>query len=464
MSLDLRWMYLYGMIAIIMVALFPRSVSAQSSNINETAATYIGDVTHAGTTMADLLLNQQETTSTRLWLINHYCDTLLQKRKDMWWENEMNVWYVDHQGYRYDPRQSLFMFVLCVGIDEKNNGKKIAGNDYKYRNYKEEFDTISYEWTIQAPKINDFLKDEWTSTYDFNEVRWLPDQSALDADDNDGEECDPSTTMQGCQFTEFAPRIFNAIMNDYSNLKLASIYGYSYGDTPEAIEKSIQDFANSYFGVDPEIDKDWPCNDSSIHYLWNKNLEWDKQHCAHPKTYSMVEQTLLSAQRLTQDTVLIDGKKLLESGECDDRYSTQNNLFRCALVSRGESFATTDMQTFENLLLNEMMYYHLFLSYYGGEIAWNPRYNPLTVGSFSFSAQRNEKEVGQIVREQYLSTQAIAHMRRLLAHVYTTYPVHVWLMAYMEDLLMYRSVLLRLRTPTNQLYYTWRNAQSCEAP
>ncbi|MBP7848136.1 hypothetical protein KA013_02855 [Patescibacteria group bacterium] len=55
----------------------------QSENINETILSYVGDISHEGTTMADLLLNQQETTSTRLGLINHYCDTLLHKRKDM---------------------------------------------------------------------------------------------------------------------------------------------------------------------------------------------------------------------------------------------------------------------------------------------------------------------------------------------------------------------------------------------
>ncbi len=446
---------------------FFSTVSAQSSEINETLSTYVGDISHDGTTMTDLLLNQQETTNTRLWLINHYCDTLLHTRKQVGGEHDMTVREVNHEWYRYDPRQSLFMYVLCVGVDEKNNGRKIAGEPYKYRNYKKVFESISYEddgGKIAPPKITDILRDERTTKFDFNKVRWLADQSTLDADDNDGEECDPATTMQGCQFTEFAPKIFNTIMNDYGNLKLAAIYGYIYGDSEEQVDKSIEAFSNAYFGVDKEIDKDGPCNDLSVIYLSNQELEWDKKQCQHPKTYSMLKQTLLSAKRLAEDTVLLDPKKLLEEGTCDDRYNTTNNLLKCSLSNRGESFTTSDMSTFQNLLLNEVMYYHLFLSYYGGEISANPKYNPLSIWSFSFSAERNQKEIGQITREQYLSFQAMDQMRRLLAHMYTTYPVHIWLMAYLEDLLIYRSVLIKLRTPTDQLYYTRRNAQSCQAP
>ncbi len=439
----------------------------QSENINETILSYVGDITHEGTTMADLLLNQQETTSTRLGLINHYCDTLLHKRKDMWGEYEMALREINHNGFRYDPRQSLFMYVLCVWVDEKNNGRKVGSEDYKYRDYKSEFESITYKddgGEVVPPNLTELLKEEWTSDFDFNDIRWLPDQSVLDADDNDGEQCDPGTTMQWCQFTEFAPRVFNTIMNDYGNLKLAGIYGYIYGESEEQIDKSIEAFSQAYFGIDPKIDKDNPCNDGSIIYLTDKKLEWDKEHCSHPRTHSMVKQTMLSAKRLTEDTVLLDGKKLLEEGDCTDRFNTTNNLIRCSLSNRGESFATSDMSTFQNLLLNEVMYYNLFLSYYGGEISANPKYNPLNLGSVSFSTDRNAKEIGQITREQFLAQEAMDQMNRLLAHIYTTYPVHVWLMAYLEDLLAYRATLIKLWTPTNQLYYTRRNAQSCQAP
>ena len=73
-------------------------------------------------------------------LILHYCDTLFQKEhaKD---GNKILISYAD---YIYDPRQSLFVYSLCVNIDELSNGRNILNEKYVYRNYKREFDTISY--------------------------------------------------------------------------------------------------------------------------------------------------------------------------------------------------------------------------------------------------------------------------------------------------------------------------------
>lgn len=39
-------------------------------------------------------------------IVQSFCDTVLRQRKDI----EIESWYFDHQEYRYDPRQSLFMY------------------------------------------------------------------------------------------------------------------------------------------------------------------------------------------------------------------------------------------------------------------------------------------------------------------------------------------------------------------
>ena len=41
--------------------------------------------------------------------------------------------------------------------------------------------------------------------------------------------------MANCKFMNFAPNIYSAILNDISNIKLASIYGYKYNSNEISI-------------------------------------------------------------------------------------------------------------------------------------------------------------------------------------------------------------------------------------
>jgi hypothetical protein len=47
-----------------------------------------------------------------------------------------------------------------------------------------------------------------------------------------------------------------------------------------------------------------------------------------------------------------------------------------------------------------------------------------------------------------------------LKNMYSTFPVHIWLMAYYEDLLVFRKNFVKIYTPIHQLYYKLENQQN----
>lgn len=97
---------------------------------------------------------------------------------------------------------------------------------------------------------------------DLNAIREIPAQPALDGK-TAYTPCNPAESMQACQFSRFLPRIRKTIMNDYSNLRLGSLYGYKFVTAPaanssssspevdpEELKKAVRAFSDAYFGDD----------------------------------------------------------------------------------------------------------------------------------------------------------------------------------------------------------------------
>ncbi|USN55736.1 MAG: hypothetical protein H6765_03995 [Candidatus Peribacteria bacterium] len=266
--------------------------------------------------------------------------------------------------------------------------------------------------------------------------------------------------MNGCHLSSVLPVIFKHVMNDISNVKLATLYGATEGTKNEEREKAIREFATSYFGEYPigEGDGMIPCRDPDTHYLSPKVLEGDQKHCSHPKTYKLVDEVIKSAHGLLTDNIFLDGPKVIKE-TCED---PKDNLFACAFSNYGEYFAESDWNTFQNLYLNELMFYRLFADYYSNQIRFNTKYAPISNKPVSDIDQLIQEEVANMFLETQISQQAVSQMMRMLTQVASTYPLHVALMAYLEDLINYRRTLINIYTPINQLFYTWRNAQACQ--
>lgn len=406
-------------------------------------ATYLWKISDGAlhdVSMINLLINKQEQSDQRKGLIFHFCDTLLQKRADGQNMDADKICF-DYDGFRYDPRQSMFMYALCVNAEEKNEDPLF--ND-PVREYKKSFPFAEY--------VEENL--------DLNTLRKIGDQH----------DCSPRKSMQDCQFSRFLPQLFGNIMNTYANMKLATIYGYKYvkedmgeEERNTKIQAAIDDFSDSYFAP-PTPTKNSPadneCGEAGIKYLSLVNKTWDKKHCSHPQTNAMMVETIKSTQRLIKDIDWLKADEII-ANTCDPN-KRNDDLLACAFSSHGDYFVETDWSSFQNLYLNELMYFSLFVEYYSNQVIDKVGYNPFTVWSISHAAQRNKKEYTLLINELSLHHEAAFQSMRLLSQLYTAYPLHVAMMAYLEDLQMYRTELVKLYTPLNQLYYLFRNVQACQ--
>lgn len=66
--------------------------------------------------------------------------------------------------------------------------------------------------------------------------------------------------MQSCQLSTIVPRILERVLNEYTNLKMAAIYGYRYGNSREDRQRAISAFVDRHFNGDI-LDPNSPCND-----------------------------------------------------------------------------------------------------------------------------------------------------------------------------------------------------------
>lgn len=281
-------------------------------------------------TLADVLLNYQITITQQRNTILHFCDAILHK-KSVTNLPDLSYRYFIVEHSLYDPRQSYFVYSLCVNIDEKSVGKTFAGEKYKERNYKDVFTTVSYPHSSDTVDITKTIKPD----LDLNEIWGIPRQQALD-NEIAYSACDPSTSMQACKFSRILPTIFKTIMNDITNLRIASIYGYEEfgsGDTAADIvqkeQEVLEKFATSYFGQqgDPLV----PCNDAGYHYLYPDTLKGDKAHCSHPKTAEYFLDIVRGSRRLTQKTTLLVADEIFPL-ECHrEQEEMVGNLMACAM-------------------------------------------------------------------------------------------------------------------------------------
>jgi hypothetical protein len=407
----------------------------QSCNMSydEIVMKVVGGLTDQANTYTDALVNNRPKDRNMRGMLLHFCDVMLGVSKDvtLW---SASFCYGDTQ---YNPKQSLFMYSLCVNMDKAP----------WHSSYKDQFKAT------EDFDIEKFFKDDVT---DLNDVWNIPSQESLDSNSS-YHACNPKTSMGECNFTNFLPDIYQSIMNDLSNIKLASIYGYKYkAEDQNERSKAISDFAKTFFA-----DQDRPelaCNAKDIHYLRGTQMQDNQSiHCSHPKTYQYMDEMIKSAGKLVKKTELLDGKAIMEL-ECKNPYK---NPMSCAMATTGGRVLDNSWTHFQNVILNEQMYYNLFLAYYQGIMDLFINIKPLSYKNIGVATERDSYESLVIIQEQELAQQAMYQMLRQLKNLYATFPIHIGLLAYYEDILMLRNRFMTLYTPLHQLYYEFRNTQEC---
>lgn len=340
-------------------------------------------------------------------IVSSYCNVVLNKTPYKAFSNSTFV---------YAPNKSFFIYHLCNYVDT---------------DYAKNFWQGKKNW---VESIYEYKKD-----YD---IRNYFDSSLAS-------KCDPEETdMNGCNFSEFIPKIFAWILNEIWNIKLANIYGFSMWETDEIVKK----FSNQYYPTKDCWDK---------YYLSPDQLEDNIAFCSHPKTYKILVDTIKNVQMSIEKSKFIEAENLLDV----DKKETKSNG-KCSDKSIKSAFSncSSSWSDFKNVLYNELFYYNMFVAYYLSVIRDEPRFNTFAITSDVSSEIDNANlEVYLMQKEIEVSPKAIEQMDKVLRNVYATYPIHIWLLAYYEDLIKFRSRLSKLYTPIHQLYYKLRNVQDVSA-
>ena len=237
---------------------------------------------------------------------------------------------------------------------------------------------------------------------------------------------------ENCDVAELADNLFTLILSELFTIREATVFG---------IKWNVKDFSNG------ETLKKWK-NKFIEDYL---RIEETEEYCGngyHNQTCNMIEKqmkqfkkSLKNLKYINVDAIFTDdNKELVCSGDV-----AQENLVYCWVAWEIQWW----LGMFVNVVYNEMEWYSIFSSYY-----------------WQILSQRDElpndlqSEVIQSLSwpDKYLSL--IEESITELLNISITYPLHVVMVAYEEDLLRMRDkYLVKIVTPIYCLYHKLRNVQ-----
>lgn len=200
----------------------------------------------------------------------------------------------------YNPKQSLFLSTICVNID---------------KSFRQSFDSRYVEEQI-------IKKDKG----DRERIGFLDSVRLRNR-------CNPKSDMKNCPFDKLFPGLFDTLMNDYSNIRLANVYGVTQVDDGSAStkKKMARQLVNEYFGRKRNEDK-------KEREPINKEFEFCGEPCRYPKTENLLFKFFKNAYKLAKNTQMVDFDQVIEtaikgeSGLCPD-VPIQQNMIYCGLMS-----------------------------------------------------------------------------------------------------------------------------------
>lgn len=350
------------------------------------------------------LKEEDKTIDHKRKLILNFCDTILGNAK-------LSAWFAK-DWLEYEPKKSLFMYSLCMSVEPKY-----------------EFD----QDLLDNLKVDaGFIKSKY-----FQEA------------------CDPDLKeenqfMNWCKLSQVTHNLFHQIMSDWTDIFTASIYGYLDKD----LDKAVEMFSEYYF---PKHG----CGDD-YYYLYKETLirtSPEKETCNHPQTNQYLREYILNTKELLKQVEIPDPQKVLEEAKCTEDKSY--NIIRCAfhpMEPIKDNLVMDQYKVFKNLLLNEYMYYRLFLSYYSFIIQNDPNIvrEMKPVDMIWESESRAQYEVQATNYELYLAQESMQQVFRMTSNLKINFPAHIGMMAYYEDMINFSKKFRQMYTPLDQLYWKFR--------
>ncbi len=351
------------------------------------------------------------TVTSKRWLLEWFCNAAISQRE----------WFLsDDRTLYYAPKNSLFLAALCSPI----------------------------LWEERMFFNQDLLSD---AIKENNRPRAFLGTIPRSCDP------DPENDMGNCDMSRVLPIIFAAAMNDHSTLSMAWRVL-----TDDNIDDTIAWFSDKYFGWWKSL---W-CVESSSIFLGTKSASNQQEAiCSHPKTNTLLKETIEQLQKQQKNLKTISADEIAKTWKdvvCTDDTTNKNDLFLCSYTSHHPN-ANVQAGNQYNVWYNEVFYYKLLITRISQKLSADESViKPLNLTRQQISSStsiENSAEIENLAREVVISQQALVTMQKTLDNFRATFPLHIWLNAYYEDVLQVRKWLAKVYTPINQLYYKLRNIQ-----
>lgn len=447
------------------------------SNYDQIINDFIWTSIDGESTLISGLIKYRNTSVVKSGLIEHFCDTRMLTHKDAKTDvPDMAHQCLDSDNMRFDPRQSLFMYGLCVGYDEFNTKYDSENSwhtfpvtnekEYIYRNRKKQFTDLSYtlqsssgeKWKKIAEDITKYVPEDYQDDK-LIQKRWL-----LDAKDDP---CHPAKGMTSCKMWYPTKNILTQVFAGLFDIKKAAIDGYKYGTTEKDVERAIADLSISLYDQDKPWSDSWVCLDANKQFLMKEDSSSNESqsHCGHPKTRGEIKSMIVAAGQDVKSIEELAGEEIAKT-ECQGLRETMipcamSNLNGKKNVERAaETILRSEELAWRNVVLQELFFANMWADYYSMimEVESNRDQTPWDNQSDKFR-KITQEELGPMKRDLEMIERSADRLMNLMWQYRTMYHECVTLKAYQEDLHYYWQRLNKMYTPVHQNKFLTDDAQ-----
>lgn len=306
-----------------------------------------------------------------------------------------------------DPRQSIFLTLMCSKSDVKNNFSSFMSAGTK-------------------GEENRYLKT--------HSIKLLVPQNVA---------CYANEFQIGCDIARLSEEIITLILEELTTLKQWNLYGVTMNNlsSPKNLEENINILTKEKL---------------LIHYASQQNFCKSKTQ-GYPKTCKIIQQSMRAFQKAFSRFRLLNVESLLakdidsfkeKQAICTKNTSAEDydHMF-CEIIGRTHE----GLDPFVTRVYTELLRYQLFSTYYTSHL-WS------TNTADMVDASRYEFVRMQTFSKKLLPT--INTTLKQLAELQNTYPLHIGMLAYQEELLRLRDKYLsKLVAPFYSVFYKLQNVQ-----
>ncbi|MDR0860486.1 MAG: hypothetical protein LBO09_05990 [Candidatus Peribacteria bacterium] len=302
--------------------------------------------------------------------------------------------------FYFSSKNSLFLRALCVSRNSEKRGDK--DNELIKSVFKENF----------AKKLN---LQQFKSNKDL----------CASGSGNSQNECD---------FSRYSSKVYQTLMSDLFKIKRAEVLQVPSNEVFKSKEDRIAKIFETYFNMSK-----------------SDRSEYQKRY---PKTSTLIDNNQKILYKSLQSLVILDNEGLrkmsLANTDCSPRGEKVSNI-ACGLHLSGDQTKGLN-DYFKNLVVNEYLNYRLFTDFY---INWLKSIQPTVAEETAHLIELNA-----IIQQREMFETALMTSLKELEEVATTYPLHIGLVLYQEELLKFRdNYIAKLVTPLYTLYEKLRNVQ-----